>query len=286
MLWYLAAAIKAATGKPLVFHVHSVDRAEYEIGNEPNPFLALAQVQEEAITGSDRLIALTQSEEILLRRYYPDTAPKIRVVGNGIEDTDAALEAALSARREMPTVLYSGRLVERKGIRELLAAIPEVLQAIPEAHFVFTGGPPPFPAAAVAAQWLENKHIPFRDKIHFTGWQSPAEMTLRYAAADILVVPSRYEPFGMVILEGMLYGLAIIAANVGGPAEILEHGRTGLLFPPRDVVALRAALQRLLKNPEERKALGQAAAREVRSKWLWKNLVPPMLDVYKEFLVH
>jgi glycogen synthase len=108
-------------------------------------------------------------------------------------------------------------------------------------------------------------------------------MALRYASADILVVPSRYEPFGMVILEGMLHGLAIVAADVGGPAEILEHGRTGLLFPPRDVMALSSALQRLLKNPEERNALGRAAARQVRRKWLWKHLVPPMLDVYREF---
>jgi glycogen(starch) synthase len=286
MLWYLAAAIKVATGRPLVFHVHSVDRAEYDIGNEPSPFLALAHVQGEAITGSDRLIALTRSEEILLRRYYPNAAHKIRVVGNGIEDTNAAAESALSARSQIPTVLYSGRLVERKGIRELLAAIPEVLHAFPEARFVLTGGPPPFPAAAVAAQWLESRHEPCRSQIHFTGWQSPSEMALRYAAADILVVPSRYEPFGMVILEGMLYGLAIIAADVGGPAEILEHGRTGLLFPPRDVVALSDALQRLLKNPEERKALGQAAAQKVRSKWLWKTLVPPMLSVYNEFHIH
>jgi glycogen(starch) synthase len=286
MLWYVASAIKVATGKPLVFHVHSVDKAEYDIGNEPNPFLAQARAQEEAITGSDRLIALTRSEEILLRQYYPESADKIRVVGNGIEDTDAALAATFSTRPEKPTVLYSGRLVERKGIRELLAAIPEVLQAVPGARFVITGGPPPFSASAVAAQWLEPQHTPFLERIHFTGWQSPAQMALRYAAADILVVPSRYEPFGMVILEGMLYGLAIVAADVGGPAEILEHGRTGLLFPPRDVGALSSALQRLLKNPEERKELGRAAAREVRSIWLWKQLVPPMLDVYREFRVH
>ena len=284
MLWYLADAIKAATGKPLVFHVHSVDKAEYDIGNEPNPFLALAQVQEAAIIGSDRLIALTRSEEILLRQYYPDAASKIRVAGNGIEDTDAALQAAFSARPDVPTVLYSGRLVERKGIRELLAAIPEVLRAAPRARFVLTGGPPPFAASAVAAQWLEPKHMPFRNQIHFTGWQSPAEMALRYASADILVVPSRYEPFGMVILEGMLHGLAIVAADVGGPAEILEHGRTGLLFPPRDVNALCSALQCLLNDPKGRNALGRAAAREVRSKWLWKYRVPAMLDVYRELL--
>jgi glycogen(starch) synthase len=286
MLWYLASAIKSATGKPLVFHVHSVDRAEYDIGNEPNPFLAQARAQEEAIIGSDRLIALTRAEEILLQQYYPQAAHKIRVVGNGIEDTEAALAATISTRPEMPTVLYSGRLVERKGIRELLAAIPEVLQAVPGARFVLTGGPPTFPASAVAAQWLETQHTPFLERIHFTGWQSPSEMTLRYAAADVLVVPSRYEPFGMVLLEGMLHGLAIVAADVGGPAEILEHGRTGLLFPPRDVKALSSALQQLLENPDERNALGRAAAHQVRSKWLWKQLVPPMLDVYKEFLIH
>jgi glycogen synthase len=286
MLWYLAAAIKAATGKPLVFHVHSVDRAEYDLGNEPNPFLAHGRAQEEAIIGSDRLIALTRPEEILLQQYYPEAASKIRVVGNGIDDTNAAFEASFSDRPGMATVLYSGRLVERKGIRELLAAIPQVLEAVPAAKFVLTGGPPRVPAGGVAAQWLEAKHDPFRKQIHFTGWQSPAEMARRYAAADILVVPSRYEPFGMVILEGMLHGLAIVAADVGGPAEILEHGRTGLLFPARDVGALGSALQWLLKNPEKRKALGLAAAREVRSKWLWKNLVPPMLDVYNEFLVH
>ena len=90
----------------------------------------------------------------------------------------------------------------------------------------------------------------------------------------------------MVLLEGMLHGLAIVAADVGGPAEILEHGRTGLLFPPRDVKALSSALQQLLENPDERHALGRAAAHQVRSKWLWKQLVPPMLDVYKEFLIH
>ena len=114
MLWYLASAIKAATRKPLVFHVHSVDRAEYDIGNEPNPFLAQARAQEEAITGSDRLIALTRSEEILLRQYYPEAAHKIRVVGNG-EDTDAALAATFSARPKMPTVLYRRTVGRAEG---------------------------------------------------------------------------------------------------------------------------------------------------------------------------
>src|SRR5256884_3452609 len=77
-----------------------------------------------------------------------------------------------------------------------------------------------------------------------------------YDSADVLVVPSWYEPFGMVILEGMLHGLPIVASAIGGPAEILEHERTGLLFPPRDVEALACALLQLVENPAQRRNSG------------------------------
>jgi glycosyltransferase involved in cell wall biosynthesis len=205
------------------------------------------------------------------------------VVGNGIEDTERARAAAFHRPEgRPPLVLYSGRLVERKGIRELLNAIPAVLEEFPETRFVLAGGPPPLSGAEVAAQWLGPEHRPFRDRIHFTGWLSPTDLAEWYRTADVLVVPSRYEPFGMVILEGMLYGLPIVAAHVGGPAEILDHDRTGLLFPPCDTSALIRSLHHLLKNPAERQRLGQAAAHEVRQRWSWKWLVRQMMETYQE----
>jgi glycogen(starch) synthase len=265
MLWHVASAIQAITGKPLVYHVHSVDRAEYYLGNEPYPWLALGESQTRAICGADRLIALTRPEEELLIHYYPKIRKRIRVVGNGIEDSEEA-RAAVSGkfRSGTPKVLYNGRLVERKGIRDLLDAIPIVLQAAPATQFIFAGGPPCLEGDEVAAQWLGSEHEPFRDRIRFTGWLRADHVYSLYKMADILVVPSRYEPFGMVILEGMLHGLPIVAADVGGPAEILEHGRTGLLFPPRDTKALGDALIYLLEHPSERWIMGQAAATEVR----------------------
>jgi glycosyltransferase involved in cell wall biosynthesis len=150
------------------------------------------------------LIALTGSERDLLFHYYPNVRSKIRVVANGIEDTEKARRTAYNrSQHGRPTVLYSGRLVERKGIRELLQAIPEVLQEYPETVFVFAGGPPPLTGAEVAAQWLGHAQMRFRNRIHFTGCLSPRDLSSWYEAADILVVPSRYEPFGMVILEGI-----------------------------------------------------------------------------------
>ena len=284
MLWYVAQAIQDLTNTPIVYHVHSVDRAEYEIGHEPNPWLAHNHAQDQAVAASDRLIALTQSEANLLAQYYPAVRTKIRVVGNGIDDSMAARAAAFRPRQPgSPLVLYSGRLVERKGIRELLDAIPQVLDTTPDACFVLAGGPPPLTGDEVAAQWLRPQHEAYRDRIHFTGWLSPRDVYRWYSAADILVVPSRYEPFGMVVLEGMLHGLPVIAAEVGGPADILQHGRTGLLFPPRNVTALAAVLRQLVENSEDRHRMGYAAAREVRHRWLWERLVPDMLDVYREF---
>lgn len=283
MIWHVAAAIRAETGKPLVYHVHSVDRAEYELGHEPNQWLAQAVEQSEAIRSADRLIALSESERELLCFYYPEQSERIRVVGNGIDDSAAARNSAVTERKvQSPLVLYSGRLVERKGIHELLAAIPEVLEAEPHARFAFAGGPPSVDSAGVERQWLPGNLQPYRSHIHFTGWLSPRQVDDWYSIADILVVPSRYEPFGMVVLEGMLHGLPIVAASVGGPAEILEDQRTALLFPPRDVGSLGRALIRLLKSASLRAKLGAAAASEVRRRWMWPQRVERMRTVYSE----
>jgi glycogen(starch) synthase len=283
MIWHVAAAIRARTGTPLVYHVHSVDRAEYELGHEPNQWLAQAVEQTEAIRSADRLIALSESERELLTLYYPEERQRIRVVGNGIDDSAEALRAAFNRRAaESPLVLYSGRLVERKGIHELVAALPDVLNAEPSTHFTFAGGPPGVDGADVAQHWLPAEPLRNRDQIHFTGWLTPPQLEEWYRAADVLVVPSRYEPFGMVILEGMLNGLPIVAASVGGPAEILEDEHTGLLFPPRDVGALATALIRLVRSASLRRRIGTAAAREVRSRWMWPKRVERMRAVYRE----
>jgi glycogen(starch) synthase len=283
MLWDAAREIQQRTRKPLVYHVHSVDRAEYEIGQEPNLWLAHNQAQEAAIAAADRLVAISRSEQELLAYYYPGAADRVRVVGNGIEDLLLARTARRRQRpNDAPLILYSGRLVERKGIRELLAAVPHVISRAPDARFVLAGGPPGVRGAELAAQWLPTEALTFRDRIHFTGWLRPAELAEWYAAADVLVVPSRYEPFGMVVLEGMLYGLPIAASAVGGPAEILEDERTGLLFPPGDVAALAQQLARLATDRDLRTRLGQAAATQVCTRWAWPHLVTQMKDIYAE----
>jgi glycogen(starch) synthase len=179
-------------------------------------------------------------------------------------------------------VLYSGRFVDRKGIRELLDAAPGILADTSETEIVMVGGHRYAEPSSVAKYWLPEACNPWRDRIHFTGWLSSEDVDEWYAAADILVVPSWYEPFGMVVLEGMLFGLAIVASAVGGPREILTDGHTGILCEPKSATSLHREIVRLVKDPDLRHRLGRNAAREVRSRWLYRNVVERMRSVYRE----
>jgi glycogen(starch) synthase len=278
--WPIARAIREQTGTPLVYTVHSLDRAEYEIGD----FVTHWDTQETVIGAADRVIALSRDEKDLIEKYCPVASDRVRIVGNGIDDSPAA-HAAVRRKRsnDSPVVLYSGRFVDRKGIRELFQAIPRVLDQLPNVRFVLAGGYGT--AAEIERSWLDESLQPYRRQIHFTGWLTPDKVFEWYQRADILVMPSWYEPFGMVILEGMLHGLPIASTSVGGPVDILEHDKNALLFPPRNVEALTDAIVELVSKPELRNRVGQEAAKEVRRRWLWPNIVQMMKSVYAEVAI-
>ncbi|AGY60643.1 glycosyltransferase family 4 protein [Gloeobacter kilaueensis] len=272
-LWDTIRPVLEVTGLPFVFTVHSLDRAEYEIGRLVSAWENQAQV----LVAANRIVVPSKSEAALLVRYYPEVGSRVRVAANGIDERPIAVR---ERRGEPPTVLFSGRFVERKGIGELLAAIPEVLSVRPTTRFVLAGGyggP-----AEVDFMGLQQQMAPYRQQVHFTGWLAAEEMDAWYRRSDILVVPSWYEPFGMVVLEGMLHGLAVAATAVGGPAEILDHGRTGWLFASRNVDALKAALIQLVDSAELCLQLGAAAQEAVRRHWLWPQVLQKLTCVYRE----
>jgi glycogen synthase len=275
-LWAVAAAIREATGLPIVYTAHSIDRVEVEHGE----WLPHGSIQDQVFAAADRVIVLSNSERGRLARHYPDVCGRVHVVGNGIHPTPRT-----PVKRHRPggaAVLYVGRFGTRKGVRDVIEAVPATTEGVPEARFVFAGGASPDDGPLEAAAWVPPRLRRHQVRMTFLGWQHPGSQALRrcYATADVLVVPSRYEPFGMVVLEGMLAGQAIAAAGVGGPAELLRHGRNALLYPAGDVDALAAAIVRLLKDVALRRRLGVAARTEVRARWKWSHILPALAEVY------
>ena len=275
-LWPIAAGIRDATGVGVVYTAHSVDRAEVEHGE----WLPHGSIQDRVFVGADRVVMLSESERDYVRRHYPHLAGRISVVGNGVHP--APLPPAKQHRATGAAVLYVGRFGSRKGVRDLIEAVPGIARRVPAARFVFVGGASPDDGPREAAAWVQPELQAHLGRMTFLGWQdAPSRGSPEwYARGDVLVVPSRYEPFGMVVLEGMLHGQAIVAAATGGPAELLRHGRTALLYPPGDVDALAASVARLLGDVRLRRCLGAAARAEVQAHRTWANVLPALEDAY------
>jgi glycosyltransferase involved in cell wall biosynthesis len=149
-------------------------------------------------------------------------------------------------------VLYAGRLSPEKGIEEFLAAT----EGLP--RVVVGAGPVGVPESVGAV----------------------ADVGPYYARAAVVVVPSRREGYGMVVREAMAAGRAVVATRVGGLADAIEDGVDGLLVPPRDVPALRAAVERLLADPELRARLGAAARAKATREWSLEAAAASLQNAY------
>jgi glycosyltransferase involved in cell wall biosynthesis len=158
-------------------------------------------------------------------------ARDVRVVPNGVE-----VPSEVGDEAEPPEILFAGRLSPEKGILELVEAA--------QGHTLVVAGDGPLRPQVPQAR----------------GWLPHDELERLYDRAAVVACPSHREGFGVVCAEAMAHGRAVVASDVGGLRDLVVDGETGLLVPPRDVAALRAALERLLTHDELRRKLGASAA--------------------------
>ena len=177
----------------------------------------------------------------------------VAVIPNGV---DIPPEPGREA--EPPYVLYAGRLSPEKGVEDLLGAANGLNLVV--------AGDGPLRSAVPQAR----------------GFVPRPELQRLLAAAAVVACPSRREGFGVVCAEAMAYGRAVVASRVGGLIDLVEDGRTGLLVPPRDPAALRAALERLLADSELRARLGASAREHVTALCSWERVTGATLSVYED----
>jgi glycogen(starch) synthase len=133
------------------------------------------------------------------------------------------------------------------------------------------------------AQWLEErarKHR-VRRSVDFVGHLSDRELTATLAAADLVVLPSKYEPFGIVALEAAAAGAPLVASTAGGLGEVVENGRTGLSFEPSDVDALATAVRAVLDDPAAAARRAKAARDRLGTDFDWTKIAASTTEVYR-----
>lgn len=259
-------------GAPLVHMFHTLGRLKNEVAETPGELEPALRIDEEAriVAEADRIVAANVVERAHLVWYYGARSERVAVIPCGV-DTELFQPMDPAKARDLlelppdPLLLYVGRLTPIKGLDTLL----EAMVAIPEpAYLLVVGGEHDEPddghGAALRAQ---VKTLGLERRVRFLRAQPQRRLRLFYAAADVTVMPSHYESFGMVALEAMACGSPVVASRVGGLTTTVQDGVTGRLVPEGDPAALAAAITPLLGSAEGRRLGQQATCWAAEHRW-------------------
>lgn len=260
------ASVRAARplGIPVIHTFHAlgvVKRREQGVKDTSPP--ERAAIEEQLLRDTDRILATCPDEVFELLRLGADRH-RISVVPCGVDVGHFTPDGPAAPRSRLRRVLYVGRLVQRKGIGNLITALADV----PGTELVIAGGPAPAmldtDPEVSRLRALTAKHG-IGDRVRFLGRVDRAELPALYRSADVVASVPWYEPFGIVPVEAMACGRPVVAAAVGGLTDTVIDNVTGLHVPPREPGTIAAALRRLLGDPALRRSLGAAGrARAVR----------------------
>lgn len=235
-----------------------------------------------------RLIAVSEAVHSSLAAADVVPSDRLVTIHNGVEvRSGAAGPEAAALRRELGLatgdllVGYVGRISPEKGLETLLAAFAGVAADRPGVHLALIGGEG---AGGSFSHTLRRRAADagLAGRLHLCGYRRRAERLV--GAFDVQVVPSHAEPFGLVTLEALARGRAVIATRSGGSPEILRDGKDGLLFPPRDAGRLAMLLARLLDDGELRTQLGDQGRDRVRRDFNRETMLERTEQLYRSVL--
>ncbi len=284
-------------GTPIVQMFHTLGHMKNQIASDESERAPQSRLDGEAhiVAVADRLIAATPAEERQLIDLYGADPAKIDIVPPGVDPQRFHPLDKKEAKRRVGipcgdfNILFAGRIEPLKGVDTLLRAMSILQERHPDAVkntcVAIIGGDPwadDRDAEMARLQQLRSD-LGIHDLVTFLGAKDQDILPYYYAAAEMVVMPSHYESFGMVALEAMATGTPVIASEVGGLAHLVQHGFNGYHVPSRDPEALAARILDLLQDPELRARLGQQA-QQTAQEYGWDPIVRRMFTVYRKLL--
>ncbi len=278
-------ALKHMARRPLISTFHSTECGRRSGIRDPLQ-RHIAEVEWWQAYESWRTIVCSGYMKGELERCLGVPTDKIDVVPNGftpLPSLDPGADPRSIRRRyaadHEKLVLFVGRMVHEKGVEVLVDAALDLLRRRSDAKFVLAGDGP---LRVGLMRMVESRGA--AEKFYFLGFVSDEELAELYAVADVAVFPSIYEPFGIVALEAMSAGKPVVASDVGGLAEVVEHMVSGLKVPCCDPRALADAISWILDHPEEASRMGANGARIARERYSWDVLAERTLEIYRRVL--
>ena len=287
--WLSAVAahrLKHELDLPLVATFHTLARVKADAGDAEPEARVRAEV---AVIGCcDAICASNPVEADQLVELYGAAADRIELVPPGVDHAffspgDRAGARAALGLDDRPTLLFVGRIQPLKGLTIAVSALAELAE--PTARLLVVGGP----SGTDGPAELERVHqmiddLDLRDRVEFVEPQEHHRLSTYYRAADVVVVPSRSESFGLVALEAAACGVPVVAAAVGGLRTLVEDGISGHLVDSRRPTDFAERVDALLADPDRAAAMGAAAA-ELADRYAWSTTAGRLRRLYGDLRV-
>lgn len=249
------------------------------------------KVEAQLVDMVDHIVVAGQKEKNMIRMIYGAPSEKISVIPCGV-DTEffSPLNYAQSTvHLGLPNkkfILFVGRIDPVKGIDTLIKAMHIVKTDLDSAHLprlLVIGGDENTSDGIEAAEMRKLKQLVatlgLKNEVSFLGAQKQDRLPFFYSVAEICVLPSRYESFGMVALEAMACGTPVIASNVGGLTSVIQDQTTGFLVPEDNEMVLAEKMLALLKSPALKDTMGNAARAKVQA-FNWEEIAYQTIALY------
>lgn len=261
-------AAREQSGKPLCWHVHATEHDR----NRAAPDARIEALERQGLEQADAVICVSHYTAQLLHTRYGAPEERMRVVHNGVRAPRGRRPLVRKPFAE-PLALFLGRVTAQKGPAQFLEAAARVVAREPKVKFALAGGGELLPELIEQAASLGlARHM------HFTGALPPREVARMYAMADLFVMPSISEPFGIAPLEAMLQGKPVILSRQSGVSEVLE---SAIKVDGWDTQAWADAMWALMSDAPLREYLGQRARVEAR-RLRWGTAGAKVADLYQE----
>lgn len=279
--------IKHQLDLPLVSTFHTLDRVKAEVDLADD---SEHRSEEEAriIGCSDAVLASCEAEVAQLVRLYGADPSRVEIVAPGVDHAFFAPGQRRQARRAIALpedgrmLLFVGRIQPLKGLEVAIRSLAELADRCPDAFLVVVGGPSgPNGQAEVDRMHDLVAELGLEDRVRFVPPQAHELLSTYYRAADVCVVPSRSESFGLVALEAAACGTPVVAAAVGGLTSLVDDGRTGYLIEGRSPSDFADALARILTDPIHAADLGRRAAIRARG-YTWSIAAGRLRRLYAD----
>jgi D-inositol-3-phosphate glycosyltransferase len=292
---WVALQLRQSLRAPVVHMSHTLGypkNAAAQQGWEQEPPRRL-RVEHEVLRRSEALIAESPASKYHMVLEYGVEPAKVHVIPGGVDPAvfrpqdRGAARHALGLKAKAPVLLFVGRLQPLKGIDTLLRAAHVVRQHQARLQVLIVGGgvdtQDEYEAQELRRLQALSDRLELGRHVRFITAQPQEVLAQYYAAADVFVMPSHYESFGMVVLEAMACGVPVVASQVGGLTSTVVSGRTGVLVPAGDWRAFARAIVPLLDSPTVRDAYGQASLQRAQA-FVWPHIVERTGQLYSRLL--